>query len=89
MPDAGRATTKAPAPTSDVRSAATRREKHADPAQRNDVAWITQIRDLRTQGKVFEAAQALARFREAFSDADERLPPDLRTWAASAPPVKH
>lgn len=64
------------------------RKKQAGSAKRSDVAWFTQIRNLRAQGKVSEAAQALVRFREAFPDADERLPPDLRRWAASVPRTK-
>lgn len=45
--------------------------------------WIARIRALRDEGRIEEAARELARFRAAFSDADARLPPDLRPWAGS------
>ena len=43
--------------------------------------WIAQIRALRTEARMTEAAIALAEFRGAFGDADTRLPEDLRAWA--------
>jgi hypothetical protein len=43
--------------------------------------WIARIRTLRGRGDVREATRALADFRAAFSDADARLPADLREWA--------
>ena len=45
--------------------------------------WIARIRALRDEGRIEEAAQELARFRAAFTDADARLPADLRPWADS------
>ena len=45
--------------------------------------FIARIRRLRSEGKMEEAAQELTAFRAAFADADARLPPDLREWAAS------
>ena len=45
--------------------------------------WIARIRVLRDEGRIEEAARELARFRAAFSDADARLPADLRPWADS------
>ena len=41
------------------------------------------LRALRDKGRIEEAAQELARFRAAFTDADARLPADLRPWADS------
>jgi len=43
--------------------------------------WIAQIRTLRSDGRMEEAAGALKAFRAAFNDADRRLPEDLREWA--------
>jgi hypothetical protein len=43
--------------------------------------WIARIRALRSRGDVQGATRALADFRAAFSDADARLPADLREWA--------
>jgi len=43
--------------------------------------WIARIRALRQRGDVHEATRALADFRAAFTDADARLPADLRDWA--------
>jgi hypothetical protein len=46
-------------------------------------SWTTiaRIRALRNRGDVHEATRALPDFRAAFSDADARLPADLREWA--------
>lgn len=43
--------------------------------------WIARIRTLRSDARPSEAMRALADFRAAFSDADARLPQDLRDWA--------
>jgi len=43
--------------------------------------WIAQIRTLRSDGRMAEAAGALKDFRAAFNDADRQLPEDLREWA--------
>ena len=53
------------------------------PERADASSWIARIRALRAQGNAAEAAGELARFREAFDDADARLPEDLRAWAAS------
>ena len=45
--------------------------------------WVARIRTLRGRGDVREATRALADFRAAFSDADARLPADLREWASA------
>jgi hypothetical protein len=43
--------------------------------------WIKLIRDLRTEGKLTEAARELAAFREAYGErADSLLPQDLRDF---------
>jgi hypothetical protein len=47
--------------------------------------WFARIRALRSGGREHEAIRTLAGFRQAFSDADARLPPDLRDWAAALP----
>jgi len=45
--------------------------------------WIERIRALRDAGNVSGATRELARFRDAYPDADARLPDDLREWAKS------
>ncbi|HKP64978.1 MAG TPA: hypothetical protein VJX31_00025 [Casimicrobiaceae bacterium] len=59
---------------------AERRAKQATPTS-TAVEWIARIRTLRNDGRMAEAAHALIDFRAAFSDADARLPGDLREWA--------
>ncbi len=44
---------------------------------------IERIRALRRDGREVEAAAALVQLRETVSDADARLPPDLRDWASA------
>ena len=44
---------------------------------------IQRIRALRRDGREAEAVAALEQLREEVSDADMRLPPDLRAWASS------
>ncbi len=44
---------------------------------------IATMRRLRAEGRFDEAVKELAAFRAAHADADARLPPDLRAWAAS------
>ena len=53
----------------------------ADARPRTVEEWIARIRALRGRGDVGEATRALADFRAAFSDADARMPADLREWA--------
>lgn len=43
--------------------------------------WIARIRAFRERGESEEAMRELARFRDAYPDADARLPADLREWA--------
>jgi hypothetical protein len=47
--------------------------------------YIREIHRLRAEGRDADAATALAAFRAAYTDADERLPDDLRAWARSVP----
>ena len=47
--------------------------------------WIARIRALRERGAQDDALRELARFRDAFADADARLPDDLRAWAKPLP----
>lgn len=45
--------------------------------------WIARLRALRREGRETEAQSALQDFRATWPDADTRLPPDLREWAAT------
>ena len=45
--------------------------------------YVRDIRRLRSEGRDADAALALAAFRAAYPDADERLPQELRAWARS------
>jgi hypothetical protein len=57
-----------------------------EPAVPVDVdARIVRIRQLHGEGKFTEAAQELFALRAAIPDADRRLPPELRAWAAHLP----
>jgi len=49
-------------------------------------AWIVRIRKLHDDGKLADAAKELVALRKAVPGADLRLPPDLRTWAATVKP---
>ena len=49
-------------------------------------AWIVRIRKLHDDGKLAEAAKELVALRAAIPDADHRLPPELRAWAATVKP---
>ncbi len=65
-----------PAPlASEATSPEALRAKARDPE-----AWIARIRKLRDDGNVAEAQSELRDFRAAFTDAEQRLPPDLRDW---------
>ncbi len=46
-------------------------------------AWIARIRKLHDDGKLADAAKELVALRAAVADADRRLPPELRAWAAT------
>jgi hypothetical protein len=56
--------------------------KDESEARRAD-EFVARIRRLRSEGRSEDAARELTAFRAAFTDADARLPPDLREWAAS------
>jgi hypothetical protein len=67
--------------------AAAARTANASPAKGKDARsveeWIKRIRDLKTEGRVEDAAKELAAFRVAFGQrADALLPPDLGGTAA-------
>lgn len=47
------------------------------------VSWIERIRTLHADQRFDDAARELNRFRDAYPDADLRLPAELRIWAAS------
>ena len=49
-------------------------------------ATILRIRKLHDDGKLTEAAKELIALRTAVPDADSRLPPELRAWAATVRP---
>ena len=58
-----------------------------DAAKPIDVdAWIVRIRKLHDDGKLADAAKELVAMRAAVPDADRRLPPELRAWAATVKP---
>jgi len=44
---------------------------------------IERIRTLRRDGREADAVAALKQLRETVTDADSRLPPDLRAWAGT------
>ena len=46
--------------------------------------WVALIRKLRDEGNSDEAAKELAAFRDAYTDPDALLPPDLRDWKPPA-----
>jgi len=61
------------------------RQKVAAAQPRTVDEWFALIRKLRSENRVPDAIRALADFRAAFSDADARLPEDLRDWAKTVP----
>jgi hypothetical protein len=59
----------------------------ARPAKDNDIdAWIARIHKLHDEGKLADAANELRALRRANPEADSRLPPELRAWAATVKP---
>jgi hypothetical protein len=99
VPAPASAPTPAPAPAAELRSgprqesAAADRSALADaapPAAKQSAAaelapeqWATHIAALYEAGHVAAAAAELRAFRQAYADADDRLTPALRAWAAS------
>ncbi|HEX8010661.1 MAG TPA: hypothetical protein VF814_06975 [Casimicrobiaceae bacterium] len=56
--------------------------KAKDVDARDREEWIKRIRELKSAGRIDDAAKELAAFRAAFGEqADALLPPELRTWA--------
>lgn len=50
---------------------------------RTPAAWIERVRALYAERKLGDAARELNAFRDAYPDADSRLPPELAAWAAT------
>jgi hypothetical protein len=77
----------APAASGAVTMAKTLARADASSAPAADIdAWIARIRKLHNDGKLADAAKELIAFRAAVPDADGRLPPELRAWAATVKP---
>ena len=96
--DESNAAADAPPPQSPA--AATSAPPAAESARQSDAARVTKaqvsqdprvkeaierIRAFRRDGRETEAVAALAQLRATVSDADVRLPPDLRAWASTVP----
>jgi Meckel syndrome type 1 protein len=52
-------------------------------AEHDADVWMARIQKLLKDGNPQEAARELNAFRTAYADADQRLPADLRDWAAT------
>ena len=52
-------------------------------ALRTPESYVLRIRELHEAGRLDEAARELVAFRNAYPDADAKLPPALRAWAAT------
>jgi resuscitation-promoting factor RpfA len=77
----------APAASGTVRMAKAVASVDAASAPAVDIAaWIIRIRKLHDDGKLADAAKELVALRAAIPDADGRLPPELRAWAATVKP---
>jgi hypothetical protein len=77
-------------PSSQAQAAPQRQEAARQSAAANATAgvmssrtYVERIKQLRAQGNDEEAARVLVEFRGVYPDADSRLPPELRAWAAS------
>ena len=55
-------------------------------AQRTAEDFVLRIRELHEAGRLDDAARELVAFRSAYPDADAKLPPELRAWAATVRP---
>ena len=84
-PDAAGAVARMPAPqAASPAPPALAKTAVADELQvRRAAEWIARIRSLFDAGKLPDAALELNRFRDAYADADTRLPAELRAWAAT------
>jgi hypothetical protein len=81
------AATAAPAASGTVRMAKAVASVDAPSAPAVDIAaWIIRIRKLHDDGKLADAAKELVALRAAIPEADRRLPPELRAWAATVKP---
>ncbi len=56
------------------------------PGRSTSTRRIVRIRKLHDEGKLADAAKELLALRQAIPDADGRLPPELRAWAATVKP---
>jgi hypothetical protein len=52
-------------------------------ALRTPESFVLRIRELHEAGRLDEAARELVAFRNAYPDADAKLPLELRAWAAT------
>jgi hypothetical protein len=52
-------------------------------ALRTPESFVLRIRELHEAGRLDDAARELVAFRNAYPDADAKLPPALRAWAAT------
>jgi hypothetical protein len=83
----GETAASAPAASGTVRMAKAVARVDAPSAPAIDIdAWIIRIRKLHDEGKLADAAKELVALRAAIPDADGRLPPELRAWAATVKP---
>jgi hypothetical protein len=87
MADRSEDLASAPAPTSQSRTArastASIAASSPEVAMRVPEDWVRLIVDLREAGDLSAAADELRAFRNAYPDADSRLPAGLREWADS------
>jgi len=77
----------APAERSAMADAAPPAAKHSAAAEPAPEQWARYIAALYEAGDVAAAAAELRAFRQAYPDADDRLAPALRGWAASVHPA--
>jgi len=80
-PAAGAATSRAE--NAFARDESRRREPADATALPSPEAWVAKIVALIDAGRRDDAARELNAFRNAYPDADSRLPPSLRDWAAT------
>lgn len=73
---------RASAPAAQADAAAPTRTPTAKLAMRTPASWIERISMLHAEQRFDEAARELNAFRDAYPDADTRLPATLAAWAA-------
>ncbi len=77
----------APAASGNVAHGKSMARQDAGAAKAVDIdASILRIRRLHDEGKLADAAKELIALRAVAPDADQRLPPELRAWAATVKP---